>query len=173
MGWDIWRPVFFHFFTVPKKIPITTFLRKTSNWVAHGMKIGDAKNQGMLSRLSIPSSSEVDRPGSYEVEIRHVGDRHESGFLPCQRRHIKQPLCEKWAIRSYPGWRTVMQKIEGYLAWKSTIFEHLPKNSDFFANDIIYLGNLDVSVLLPCQSRYIQLWHGRIWGLSSHIFRSQ
>ena len=122
----------------------------------------------MFSRLSLSSSSEVDRPGRYEVEIRHVDDPHESGFLPCQRRHIKQPLCEKWALRSY--WRTVMQKIKGYLAWKSIIFEHLPNNSDFFAIDIIYLGNLDVSVLLPCQSRYIQLWHGRIWGLSSHIW---
>ena len=80
---------------MPKKIPITTFLRKTSDWVTHGMEIGDAKNQGMFSRLSIPSSSEVDRPGSYEVEIRHVDDPHGSGFLPCQRRHIKQPLREK------------------------------------------------------------------------------
>ena len=91
----MWRPVFFHFFTVSKKTPITTSLLKTSNWVTHGMEIGDAKKQGMFSRLSLSSSSEVVRPGRYEVEIRHVDDPHESGFLPCQRRHMKQPLCEK------------------------------------------------------------------------------
>ena len=91
----MWRPVFFHFSTVPKKTPITTALRKTSNWVTHGMEVGDAKKQGMFSGLSLSSSSKVDGPGGYEVEIRHVDDPHGSDFLPCQRRHIKQPLCEK------------------------------------------------------------------------------
>ena len=127
------------------------------------------KEEVTILRIS-DQSRILEEMGRYEVEIRHVDDPHGSGFLPCQRRHIKQPLREKWALRSYRGWRTVTQKIKGYLAWKSIIFEHLSNSSDFFASDIIYLGNLNVSVLLPCQSRYIQLWHDRIWGLSSHIW---
>ena len=140
--------------------------------VEHEMEHADAENDGMSDKISASSSSVAGWWVIYDVEMRHLYHRHDSGFLPCQRAYNKQQLCGKWTFCYNMGWSTVMQKNRGYFRRKTPFFVYFWQILRFSARDIAYVDAADVSVLLPHFNISTPPWHGQVWGLNSYIWRS-